>query len=68
MRTKPEDVTSLLAVKSAQRYTELREIDCMRALARAHKNRNLADFEKVLKEYNDGALSFLLSSQVRALT
>ena len=40
-------------MKAAAKYTELREIDCMRALARAHKNRNLADFEQTLREYND---------------
>lgn len=49
-------------MKSAAKYTELREIDCMRALARAHKNRNLGEFEKTLREYHDGPSLPSLSS------
>ncbi|KAL5529786.1 hypothetical protein ACEPAG_5773 [Sanghuangporus baumii] len=48
----PEDVTALLSMKLAQKYADLREVECMRAIARAHKNRNLADFERVLREYH----------------
>ncbi|KAL5532550.1 RPN6 [Sanghuangporus sanghuang] len=48
----PEDVTALLSIKLAQKYADLREVECMRAIARAHKNRNLADFERVLREYH----------------
>ncbi|EJD02500.1 PCI-domain-containing protein [Fomitiporia mediterranea MF3/22] len=48
----PEDVTSLLSMKLALKYAELREVECMRAIARAHKNRNLADFEQTLRDYN----------------
>lgn len=33
----------------------------MRAVARAHQNRNLADFEKALKDYKDGGFERLLS-------
>lgn len=29
----------------------------MRAIARAHQNRNLADFEKALRDYREGTLS-----------
>lgn len=50
----PEDVTSLLTLKMALKYAQLREVECMRAVARAHQNRNLADFEKALKDYKDG--------------
>lgn len=50
----PEDVTSLLSVKLAIKYAQLREIECMRAIAIAHQNRNLAEFEKVLRDYKDG--------------
>jgi len=49
----PEDVTSLLSVKLATKYAQLREIECMRAIAIAHQNRNLAEFEKVLRDYKD---------------
>lgn len=49
----PEDVTAVLSLKAAQKYTQLREIECMRVIARAHKNRNLADFEQALRDYNE---------------
>ncbi|OCB88266.1 PCI-domain-containing protein [Sanghuangporus baumii] len=55
----PEDVTALLSIKLAQKYADLREVECMRAIARAHKNRNLADFERVLREYHQGLFPFL---------
>ncbi|KAG8893789.1 26S proteasome regulatory subunit rpn6, partial [Tulasnella sp. 408] len=50
----PEDVTSLLQIKLAARYVQLREVDSMRAVARAHQNRNLAEFEQALKDYREG--------------
>ncbi|KAG8935613.1 26S proteasome regulatory subunit rpn6 [Tulasnella sp. 419] len=49
----PEDVTSLLQIKLALRYAQLREVESMRAVARAHQNRNLAEFEKALKDYRE---------------
>ncbi|KIJ59727.1 hypothetical protein HYDPIDRAFT_32943 [Hydnomerulius pinastri MD-312] len=49
----PEDVTSLLSIKLAVKYAQLREIESMRAIALAHQNRNLAEFEKVLRDYKD---------------
>jgi len=49
----PEDVNSLLSIKLAIRYAQLREIESMRAIARAHQGRNLADFEKALKDYKE---------------
>ena len=49
-----EDVTSLLSIKLALKYAQLREVESMRAIARAHQERNLADFEKALREYKDG--------------
>ncbi|EAU81018.2 proteasome regulatory particle subunit [Coprinopsis cinerea okayama7 len=49
----PEDVTSLLTIKLAAKYAQLRDVESMRAIARAHQNRNLADFEKALREYKD---------------
>ncbi|RPD56373.1 proteasome regulatory particle subunit [Lentinus tigrinus ALCF2SS1-6] len=47
----PEDVTSLLPIKLASKYAQLRDVESMRAIARAHQKRNLADFEKALKDY-----------------
>lgn len=52
--SQPEDVTSLLSVKLATKYAQLRDVESMRAIARAHQNRNLADFEKALKDYQKG--------------
>ncbi|EPQ57700.1 PCI-domain-containing protein [Gloeophyllum trabeum ATCC 11539] len=49
----PDDVTSLLSIKLAAKYAQLREVESMRAVARAHQNRNLADFEKALRDYRD---------------
>ncbi|KAF6759282.1 proteasome regulatory particle subunit [Ephemerocybe angulata] len=49
----PEDVNSLLTVKLAAKYAQLRDVESMRAVARAHQDRNLADFEKALREYKD---------------
>ncbi|GLB39327.1 putative PCI-domain-containing protein [Lyophyllum shimeji] len=49
----PEDVTALLTIKLAVKYAQLREVESMRAIALAHQARNLADFEKVLREYKD---------------
>ena len=40
--------------KLAAKYAQLREVDSMRAVARAHQNRNLADFENALRVYQDG--------------
>lgn len=52
---KPEDVTSLLSNKLALKYAQLREVESMRAIARAHQERNLAEFEQALREYKDGS-------------
>ncbi|KAJ8507308.1 hypothetical protein ONZ45_g10316 [Pleurotus djamor] len=49
----PDDVNTLLTIKLALKYAQLREIESMRAIARAHQNRNLADFEKALRDYQD---------------
>ncbi|KAL0577293.1 26S proteasome regulatory subunit rpn6 [Marasmius crinis-equi] len=49
----PEDVTSLLSIKLAVKYAQLREVESMRAVARAHQDRNLADLENALKEYKN---------------
>ncbi|KAG6843917.1 hypothetical protein H0H87_011706 [Tephrocybe sp. NHM501043] len=49
----PEDVTSLLSIKLALKYAQLREVESMRAIAQAHQARNLKDFEDVLREYKN---------------
>lgn len=49
----PDDVTSLLSIKLVTKYAQLRDVESMRAIARAHKNRNLADFEQALKDYRE---------------
>ncbi|KIJ45093.1 hypothetical protein M422DRAFT_29944 [Sphaerobolus stellatus SS14] len=49
----PEDLPSLLSIKLAVRYAQLREVESMRAVARAHQNRNLAEFEKALRDYRE---------------
>lgn len=53
----PEDVTSLLSIKLAAKYAQTREVESMRAVANAHQKRNLADFEKALRDYREGNLS-----------
>jgi 26S proteasome regulatory subunit N6 len=50
----PEDVNALLSIKLALKYAQLREVESMRAVARAHQNRNLSEFEKALRDYQDG--------------
>ncbi|TFK63028.1 hypothetical protein BDN72DRAFT_848108, partial [Pluteus cervinus] len=49
----PEDVTSLLTLKLSTKYAHLRDVESMRAVARAHQGRNLADFEKALRDYKN---------------
>ncbi|KAJ7233514.1 hypothetical protein B0H12DRAFT_1143922 [Mycena haematopus] len=49
----PEDVHTLLNIKLALKYAQLRDVESMRAIARAHQDRNLADFEKALRDYKD---------------
>ncbi|KAJ6602551.1 hypothetical protein DFH09DRAFT_1257640 [Mycena vulgaris] len=49
----PEDVHSLLSIKLAAKYAQLRDVESMRAIARAHQARNLADFEKALRDYRE---------------
>ena len=57
----PEDVTSLLSIKLALKYAQLRDVESMRAIARAHQQRNLAEFEKALRDYRDGKLIIISS-------
>jgi hypothetical protein len=49
---------NLLSIKLVVKYAQLREIESMRAVAPAHQNRNLADFQKALKDYKVSESSF----------
>lgn len=51
----PEDVTSLLSIKLALKFAQLRDVESMRAIALAHQHRNLAEFEAALRDYKQGA-------------
>jgi 26S proteasome regulatory subunit N6 len=48
-------VTALLGIKLVAKYAQMREVESMRAVARAHQNRDLADFERALRDYREGA-------------
>lgn len=68
MLNSPEDVTSLMSIKLALKYAQLRDVESMRAVARAHQNRNLGDFERALKEYHKELYSnTIISSHLAAL-
>jgi 26S proteasome regulatory subunit N6 len=54
-------VHSLLSIKLALKYAQLRDVESMRAIARAHQDRNLADFEKALRDYKDGASACIIN-------
>ncbi|PWN32324.1 uncharacterized protein FA14DRAFT_162485 [Meira miltonrushii] len=45
----PDDINAIIEGKLAQRYAG-RDIDAMKAVAKAHEDRNLEQFEKALKE------------------
>jgi len=49
----PEDVNSLLSIKLALKYAQLRDVESMRAVARAHQTRDLAAFEQTLRDYRE---------------
>ena len=49
----PEDVTSILTGKLALRYSGLRDIEAMKAIASASSKRSLADFQAALDTYRE---------------
>ncbi|KAI0253612.1 26S proteasome non-ATPase regulatory subunit 11 [Lactifluus subvellereus] len=49
----PEDVNALLSIKLALKYAQLRDVESMRAVARAHQTRDLAAFEQTLRDYRE---------------
>lgn len=59
----PEDVTSLLSIKLALKFAQLRDVESMRAIALAHQNRNLAEFETALRDYKQGTYTTLNLSE-----
>jgi hypothetical protein len=59
----PEDVTSLLPIKLAVKYAQLRESESMHTIALAHQNRNLSDFEKALRDYKHGMSCSICTSR-----
>ena len=48
-------------MKLAAKYADHREVESMKAVARAHANRNLGEFRKALKDYREGARGNFLS-------
>ncbi|KAJ7815524.1 hypothetical protein B0H14DRAFT_3476149 [Mycena olivaceomarginata] len=64
----PEDVHTLISIKLALKYTQLQEVESMRAIAWAHQDRNLVDFEKAPCDYKDKLSSELtIRSHLAAL-
>lgn len=53
MLKSPEDVTSILTGKLALRYSGLRDIEAMKAIAEASSKRSLADFQTALDTYRE---------------
>lgn len=48
-------MTTLLSGKLAAKHASHREVESMKAVARAHANRNLAEFRTTLRDYRDGS-------------
>jgi 26S proteasome regulatory subunit N6 len=46
-----EDIPSLLSIKLALKYAQPQDVESMRAIARTHQQRNLAEFEKASRDY-----------------
>ncbi len=57
----PEDVQGIISGKLALRYSG-REIESMKAVANAHHNRSLQDFEEAKKQFKNGNQSICLST------
>lgn len=49
----------IITGKMAQKY-QGRDIDAMSAVAKAHKNRSLSEFQESLNNFKPGTVSFLL--------
>ncbi|KAJ2357153.1 26S proteasome regulatory subunit rpn6 [Coemansia erecta] len=54
MTQQPDDITSLFATgKTAAKFRDRQVVEALQAVARAQKERSLADFEKALSEFRD---------------
>ena len=60
--TQSDDVDALLGLKLATKFAQLRDVESMRAIARAHQNRDLAAFEQTLREYRGISLHHISPS------
>jgi 26S proteasome regulatory subunit N6 len=59
-----------LSIKLALKYAQLRDVESMRAVARAHQTRDLAAFEQTLRDYREelsSDLTIRLGSHLAAL-
>ncbi|KAI0319087.1 PCI-domain-containing protein [Amylostereum chailletii] len=62
-----EDVDALLGLKFAVKFAQLRDVESMRAIARAHQNRDLAAFEQTLRDYRELSSDPTIRSHLSAL-
>ncbi|KAL1727666.1 PCI domain-containing protein [Schizophyllum commune] len=53
MSNSPDDVGPLLAHKLGSKFANERAVEAMRAIAAAHKGRDLGEFQKALRDYKD---------------
>lgn len=67
MLAAPDDVTALLTHKNATPYAQRREIEAMRAVARAHAARDLAAFEQALKDFRELSADATIRGHLAAL-
>lgn len=58
MSFQPEDIQAILSGKTALRYSGS-DIEAMKAVASAHQNRNLQEFETALATYTHGKLYWM---------
>ena len=59
-----DDVYSIITGKMAQKY-QGRDIDAMKAVANAHKNRSLSEFQKALDTYKQGIITMVVKINIR---
>ncbi|KZV71944.1 PCI-domain-containing protein [Peniophora sp. CONT] len=67
MLAAPDDVTALLTHKNAAPYAQRREIEAMRAVARAHAARDLAAFEQALRDFRELSADATVRGHLAAL-
>ncbi|KAI0029249.1 PCI-domain-containing protein [Vararia minispora EC-137] len=67
MMNASEDANALLQHKSAVKWAQLRDVESMRAIARAHQARDLAAFEQTLRDYRELSADPTVRSHLAAL-